>query len=91
MRLARRGIKVTYETMGQGRLKFGQAYACALKRRRARPGDKWHLDEVVFKIKGKLCYLWRVVDQEGVVLDILVQTHRNTKAATRFSRTCSRA
>jgi putative transposase len=52
--------------------------------RRPRPGDKWHLDEVVLKIKGELCYLWRAGDQEGVVLDILVQSRRNTKAATRF-------
>ncbi len=82
--LGRRGIEVTYETIRQWSLKFGQAFANDLRRRRARPGDKWHLDEVVLKIKGKMCYLWRAVDQEGVVLDILVQSRRNTKAATRF-------
>ncbi len=83
MMLARRGVEVTYETIRQWCLKFGQTFANDL-RRRASPGDKWYLDEVVLKIKGKLCYLWRAVDHEGVVLDILVQSHRNTKAATRF-------
>ena len=82
--LARRGIEVTYETIRQWCLKFGQTFASDLRRRRARPGGKWHLDEVVLKIKGELCYLWRAVDQEGVVLDILVQSRRNTKAATKF-------
>ena len=82
--MARRGVEVTYETIRQWCLKFGQAFANKLRRRRARPGDKWHLDEVVLKIKGKLCYLWRAVDQTGVILDILVQSRRNTKAATRF-------
>jgi putative transposase len=69
--LARRGIEVSYETIRQWCLKFGQAYANSLKRRRPRPGDKGHLDEVYLKIKGKTAYLWRVVDQTGVVLDIL--------------------
>ena len=82
--LARRGIEVSYETIRQWCFKFGQAFANKLRRRRARPGDKWHLDEVVLKIKGKMCYLWRAVDQNGVVLDILVQSRRNTKAATKF-------
>src|SRR4051812_26622736 len=67
--MARRGIEVTYESIRQWCLKFGQAYANQLRRRRPNPGDKWHLDEVVLKIKGKLCYLWRAVDQSGVVLD----------------------
>ena len=84
MMLARRGIEVSYEIIRQWCLKFGQTYANELRRRRPRPGDKWHLDEVVLKIKGKLCYLWRAVDQNGVILDILVQSRRNTKAATRF-------
>ena len=82
--MARRGVEVSYETIRQWCFKFGQAYANELRRRRPRPGDKWHLDEVVLKIKGKLCYLWRAVDQEGMILDILVQSNRNTKAATRF-------
>ncbi len=82
--MARRGVEVSYETIRHWCLKSEQAYASALKRRRARPGDKWHLDEVVLKIKGQLCYLWRAVDQNGVILDILVQSRRNTKAAARF-------
>jgi putative transposase len=80
MLMARRGVEVSYETIRQWCFKFGQAFANQLRRRRARPGDKWHLDEVVLKIKGKLCYLWLAVDQEGVILDILVQSHRNTRA-----------
>jgi putative transposase len=66
--------------------KFGQIYANALRRRRARPGDKWHLDEMFIKINGKTHYLWRAVDQHGNVLDILVTSRRDTKAATRFFR-----
>ena len=84
MMLARRGVEVSYETIRQWCLKFGQAYANKLRRRRPRPGNKWHLDEVVLKIKGEQCYLWRAVDQERVILDILVQSRRNTRAATRF-------
>jgi putative transposase len=82
--MARRGVAVSYEAIRQWCLKFGQAFANQLRRRRPKPGDKWHLDEVVLKIKGKHCFLWRAVDQTGVVLDILVQSQRNTKAATRF-------
>jgi putative transposase len=66
--------------------KFGQTYANALRRRQPRPGDKWHLDEVFIKIGGKTHYLWRAVDQEGNVLDILVTSRRDAKAATRFFR-----
>jgi putative transposase len=66
--------------------KFGQTYANGLRRRRPRPGDKWHLDEVFIKIGGKTHYLWRAVDQEGNVLDILVTSRRDAKAATRFLR-----
>jgi putative transposase len=84
--LAYRGIEVSYETIRQWCLKFGQAYANGLKRRRPQPGDKWHLDEVYLKIKGKTCYLWRAVDQNGVVLDILVQSRRDSKAAKKFAR-----
>jgi putative transposase len=72
MMLARRGVEVSYESIRQWCLKFGQTYANALRRRRARPGDKWQLDEVVLKIQGKICYLWRAVGQTGVVLNILV-------------------
>jgi putative transposase len=57
-----------------------------LRRRRPRPGDKWHLDEVFIKIRGKNHYLWRAVGQDGNVLDILVTSRRDAKAATRFFR-----
>ena len=82
--LVARGILVTYETIRQGCLKFGQPPANEVRRRLPRPGDKWHLDEVYLKINGKLHYLWRAVDQDGQVLDILLQTHRDKHAAKRF-------
>ncbi len=63
---------------------FGQAYANQLRHCRARPGDKWHLDEVFLKINGKTHSLWRAVDQDGNVLDILVQSRRNKAAAKKF-------
>ncbi|MCA1705701.1 MAG: IS6 family transposase, partial [Actinobacteria bacterium] len=81
-----RGVTVSHETIRQWTGKFGQAYANGLRRRRPRPGDKWHLDEVFIKINGKTHYLWRAVDQDGNVLDILVTSRRDTKAATRFFR-----
>ncbi len=84
--LAERGIIVSYETIRQWARKFGQLYANHLRRRRARPGDKWFLDEVFLKINGKTQYLWRAVDQEGNLLDILVQSRRNKAAAKKFFR-----
>src|SRR5260370_15625127 len=84
--MAERGIIVTYETIRQWTLKFGQMYANELKRRRGKMGDTWHLDEVYLKINGKTHYLWRAVDQDGNVLDILVQSRRNKKAAKKFFR-----
>ncbi len=66
--MAVRGIVVTYETIREWCLKFGQTYANYLRRRRPHPGDKWHLDEVFIKINGKDHYLWRAVNQEGNVL-----------------------
>ncbi len=81
-----RGVVVSYETIRCWCAKFGQAYANQLRRRRPRPGDKWHLDEVFVKVNGKLCYLWRAVDQDGNVLDVLVQSRRNAQAAERFLR-----
>jgi len=72
--MAARGIVVSYETIRRWCEKFGKAYADGLRRRRPRTGDKWHLDEVFLKINGVQHYLWRAVDQNGVVLDILVQT-----------------
>jgi putative transposase len=84
--LAERGIAVSYETIHRWCRKFGQTFADGLRRRRARPGDKWHVDEVQLKINGRHYWLWRVVDQEGVVLDILVQERRNQAAAEAFLR-----
>jgi putative transposase len=84
--LAARGIEVSYETVRQWALKFGQGFANQIRRRLPAPGDKWHLDEVVISIEGKKHWLWRAVDQHGVVLDILVQSRRNAKAAKRLLR-----
>ena len=81
-----RGIVVSYETIRRWCAKFGQVYASALRRRQPRTGDKWHLDEVFIKINGRLQYLWRAVDQDGNVLDILEQNRRDTAAARRFFR-----
>ncbi|MFD4859833.1 IS6 family transposase [Streptomyces atratus] len=81
-----RGVVVSYETVRRWCLKFGQSYANTLRRRRPRPGDKWHLDEVFIKINGELQYLWRAVDQDGNVLDILVQNRSDKAAARRFFR-----
>ena len=84
--LAMRGIVFTYETFREWCLKFGQNYANNLRRRSSRPGDRWHLDEVFVKISGRIHYLWRAVDQDGDVLDILVQSKRDKKAAKKFFR-----
>jgi putative transposase len=81
-----RGVIVSYEAIRKWCRKFGQAYANTLRRRRPRPGDKWHLDEVVLTINKERHYLWRAVDQDGNVLDILVQRRRNKQAAKKFFR-----
>ena len=82
--LAERGVTVSYESVRRWCLKFGGDFARGLRRRRPRPGDTWHLDEVFIRINGERHYLWRAVDQHGVVLDILVQDRRNATAAKRF-------
>src|SRR4051794_7051546 len=79
--LAARGITVSHETIRQWSLKFGQAFANEIRRRLPRPGDKWHLDEVEIKIAGKKHWLWRAVDQDGTVLDVLVPSRRGKKNA----------
>jgi putative transposase len=79
--LSYRGVVVSYEAIRQWCREFGQRYADGLRRRRSRPGDKWHLDEVVISINGRHQYLWRAVDQRGNVLDIFVQSCRDAKAA----------
>jgi putative transposase len=84
--LAARSVLVSNETIRQWNLKFGQTYANSLRRKAPRRGDKWHLDEVYLTINGKRHYLWRAVDQQGNVLDILVQSRRNRQAAKRFFR-----
>ena len=84
--LAARGIVVSYETVRQWGLKFGRAIANSLRRRAPRRGDKWHLDEVVLTIGGKHHYLWRAVDRDGYVLDVLVQSRRDKAAAKRLLR-----
>lgn len=84
--MASRGVIVTYETIRQWTLKFGQGYANELRQRQPQRGDKWHLDDVVLSIKGTHHYLWRAVDQNGHVLDILMQSRRNRQAAKRFFR-----
>jgi putative transposase len=84
--LAARGIVVSHETVRQWALKFGQTFANAICRRLPRAGDKWHLDEVVITIAGTTHWLWRAVDQHGIVLDVLVQSRRNAKAAKRLLR-----
>ncbi len=82
--LAERGVIVSYESIRRWCLKFGASFASNLRRRRPRPGDKWHLDEVFIRIRGELHYLWRAVDQGGIVLDILVQRRRDGRAAKHF-------
>ena len=84
--LAARGITVSHETVRQWALEFGQALADQIRRRLPRPGDKWHLDEVVITIAGKKHWLWRAVDQDGIVLDVLVQSRRDKRAAKRLLR-----
>jgi len=84
--LFERGITVSHEAVRQWCRKFGQDYANRLRRRRPQPGDKWYLDKVFLTINGKRHYLWRAVDQDDNVLDILVQSRRNKQAAKKFFR-----
>src|SRR2546425_10355432 len=84
--LAQRGVIVSYETIRHWCQKFGPSYARKLKRRQGRLGDIWHLDEVFVRINGKQHYLWRAVDQDGDVIDILLQPRRDQRAAGRFFR-----
>ena len=84
--LAQRDITVTYETIRHWCHTFGPDYARRLRRRRGRMGDTWYLDELFVNIQGRRQYLWRAVDQDGDVIDILVQSRRNRCAATRFFR-----
>jgi putative transposase len=89
--MAARGVVVSYETIRRWCDRFGQRYAAGLRKRRPRTGDKWHLVEVFLNINGVRHYLWRAVDQNGVVIDILVQPKRDRFAAMRFFRKLLRA
>ena len=84
--LAERGLDISYESVRSWVLKFGPAIARALRRCRPRPSDRWHLDEMVVRIAGKHMYLWRAVDHEGEVLEILVQRRRDKRAAVKLMR-----
>src|SRR3954447_6611598 len=81
--LAERGLEVSYETVRRWVLKFGPGIARNLRRCRPRPSDRWHLDEMVVRIARKRMYLWRAVDHEGEVLDMLVQPRRDKRGAAR--------
>ncbi|MEO1108935.1 MAG: IS6 family transposase [Pseudomonadota bacterium] len=82
--LAERGVNVSYETIRAWVGKFGAQFAKRVRAARPHPSDKWHLDEGVITIRGVKHWLWRAVDSNGEVLDILVQTRRNARAAKRF-------
>src|SRR5206468_10173402 len=84
--LAERGLDISYETIRSWVLKFGPVIARRLRPRRPRPGDRWHLDEMVVRIAGRRMYLWRAVDHEGEILDMLVQRRRVKRAALRLMR-----
>ena len=84
--LAERGLDISYETVRRWVLKFGPAIARRLRQRRPRPSNRWHLDEMVVRIAGERLYLWRAVDDEGEVLDMLVQRRRDSWAALRLMR-----
>jgi transposase-like protein len=84
--LAERGIAVSYETIRRWVNHFGPMIAADLRKRRPRPDTIWHLEEVYLKIDGRMVYLWRAVDAEGEVLDVLVQSKRNKHAALKLMR-----
>ena len=84
--LAKRGVVVSYETIRQWCEKFGLGYARQLKRRQGRLGDTWFLDEVFVTINGQRQYLWRAIDQDGDVIEILLQSRRDRRAAIRLLR-----
>src|SRR5271167_1914451 len=84
--LAERGLDVSYETVRRWVLKFGPLFAKELRRRRHRPTSQWHLDEMAVPIGGRRFWLWRAVDDEGEVLDLLVQRRRDKAAAVKLMR-----
>ena len=84
--MAQRGVDVSYEAIRRWTRKFGRLFAQNLRKSRAAPSCRWHLDEMVVRISGKRMFLWRAVDDEGEVLDMLVQKRRNQAAALRLLR-----
>ena len=82
--LAERGVDVSYESVRRWVVRFGSAYAKRLRQKRSKADDRWHLDEMFVTIGGQRMYLWRAVDAEGEVLDILVQPRRDKKAAMKL-------
>lgn len=84
--LAERGITVSYETVRGWVARFGPPIARHLRLQRGRPSDTWHLDEMFVRIRGRQMYLWRAVDAEGEILEVLVQSRRNKRAALRLMR-----
>jgi len=84
--LAQRGLDVSYESIRRWVLKFGPEFARRLRQRRPRPSSRWHLDEMIVRIGDNRMYLWRAVDDEGEVLDVLVQRRRDKAAAGKLMR-----
>src|SRR5436190_14891741 len=84
--LAERGLEISYESVRSWVLKFGPMIARRLRQPRPRPSDRWHLDEMVVRIAGRRMYLWRAVDHEGEILDVLVQRRRDRRAAVKLMR-----
>jgi putative transposase len=84
--LTERGIAISYETVRRWVNHFGPIIAAELRKRRPKPHATWHLDEVYLKIDGRMVYLWRAVDAEGEVLDVLVQSKRDKRAALKLMR-----
>jgi putative transposase len=84
--MAERGIVVSHETVRRSMLKFGATFAAEIRKRQTAVGDKWRLDEVVIAISGERHWLWRAVDQHGVLLDVQVQRRRDARAAARLMR-----
>ena len=77
---------LSHETVRRWVMKFGREYARRLRRKRSGPRDIWHLDEVVIRIGCRKHWQWRAVDQDGYILDEIVQTRRDTKAARHLLR-----
>lgn len=84
--MAERGLELSHETIRRRVLKFGPTFARRLRHRRSKPSPRWHLDEMVARIASETVYLWRAVDDEGEVLDVLVQRRRDKAIALKLMR-----